>query len=174
LGTDPAFPVGLLLTRAGGPTPAPETLWLARVLGARLAQLCGGDQERRWSHERTVLLNLINAVTDPMLLTDTEGKLIVANVRAEKLFIAPDDASEGWRRAVALNNMLFSSSLIATSIEHGATSPREILLVDPIDGSDLLYELLLTSVRDPREGTRLVSILRNVTDLKKAMVEIEE
>ena len=53
-------------------------------------------------------------------------------------------------------------------------APREVLLVDPADGSDLLYELLSTSVSDPREGTAVVSILRNVTDLRRAMEEVAD
>jgi PAS domain-containing protein len=36
-----------------------------------------------------LLYSIINAVTDPILLTDTEGKLIIANALAERLFIAP-------------------------------------------------------------------------------------
>ena len=43
-----------------------------------------------------------------------------------------------------------------------------------MDGSDLLFELLSTVVADPREGTALVSILRNVSDLRRATEEIEE
>jgi PAS domain S-box-containing protein len=43
-----------------------------------------------------------------------------------------------------------------------------------VDGSDLLFELLSTITIDPREGTGVVSILRNVTDLRRATEEIEE
>ncbi|HXU89800.1 MAG TPA: ATP-binding protein, partial [Methylomirabilota bacterium] len=46
--------------------------------------------------------------------------------------------------------------------------------VDPSDGSDLLFELLSTITVDPREGTGIVSVLRNVTDLRRATEEIEE
>ena len=42
------------------------------------------------------------------------------------------------------------------------------------DGSDLLFELLSTVTEDPRHGTGVVSILRNVTDLRRASEEIEE
>ena len=84
-----------------------------------------------------------------------------------------EDESEGRRRAVALNNMLFSSALAQRAIA-GRAGRRELLLVDPVDGSDLLFELLSTAVTDPREGTGIVSILRNVTDLRRATEEIEE
>jgi signal transduction histidine kinase len=123
-----------------------------------------------------LLYSIINAVTDPILLTDTEGRLLIANTRAEKLFSAPDDASEGWRRAVGLNNMLFSAALSTTAVEERPAEParRELLLVDPLEGSDLVFELLSSRAKEERQGTYVVSVLRNVTDLAKAKEEIEE
>src|SRR5262249_58635266 len=44
----------------------------------------------------------------------------------------------------------------------------------PLEGSDLLFELLSSRARDERQGTYVVSILRNVTDLARAKEEIEE
>jgi len=55
-----------------------------------------------------------------------------------------------------------------------ATGRRELLLVDPIEGSDLLFELMSSRARDERQGTYVVSVLRNVTDLARAKDEIEE
>ena len=40
--------------------------------------------ETRFGQERTLLYSIINAVTDPILLTDTEGRLIIANARARE------------------------------------------------------------------------------------------
>jgi PAS domain S-box-containing protein len=130
--------------------------------------------ETRFGQERMLLYSIINAVTDPILLTDAEGKLIIANTHAEKLFAAPEDASEGWRRAVALNNMLFSAALSTSAVAHIELARRELLLVDPLEGSDLLFELLSSRAKDERQGTYVVSILRNVTDLARAKEEIEE
>ena len=121
-----------------------------------------------------LLYSIINAVTDPILLTDTEGKLIIANSHAEKLFAAPEEASEGWRRAAALNNMLFSAALSTSAVGMAEMARRELLLVDPLEGSDLLFELLSSRAKDERQGTYVVSILRNVTDLARAKEEIEE
>ncbi len=129
--------------------------------------------ETQYGQERMLLFNIINAVSDPVLLTDLEGQVIIANGLAEKLLVAPDDASEGWRRAVALNSMLFSAALSASAIEDGGAR-RELLLVDPLEGSDLVYELLSTPVRQKRQGSYVVSVLRDVTDLARAKVEIEE
>ena len=110
----------------------------------------------------------------PILLTDTEGKLIIANTHAEKLFAAPEDAGEGWRRAVGLNNMLFSAALSTSAMSESELARRELLLVDPLEGSDLLFELLSSRAKDERQGTYVVSVLRNVTDLARAKEEIEE
>jgi len=172
------YPVGLLLVAPSDPDVEAEAKWVAGLLGPRLTALRAAQRrlegERRILRERTLLYNIINAVSDPILLTDTEGRITVANARAEALLSAGEDESEGRRRAIALNNMLFSSALTRRAIEGAEPWRHELLLVDPIDGSDLLFELLSTVTVDPREGTGIVSILRNVTDLRRATQEIEE
>jgi PAS domain S-box-containing protein len=166
---------GLLLFRA--PSMTPDVYWLITVLGQKIDQVRGrgslAEEARKLRRERTLFFTIINAVTDPIMLTDTEGRLIVANARAEKLFAASEEESEGRRRAVELNNMLFSAALSRSAVE-GSPEARELLLVDPSDGSDLLFEVLSTTVEDPREGTGVVSVLRNITDLRRATEQIEE
>ncbi|HEU4366940.1 MAG TPA: ATP-binding protein [Methylomirabilota bacterium] len=172
------LPAGLLLVTPLTPAVVAEARWLGRVLGPRLAELVAArrreESGQRLQRERRLLSSIINAVTDPILLTDGEGRIIIANARAEALLATDDEQSEGRRRAVALNNMLFSAALTRRAIE-GAEAPRhEVPLVDPVDGSDLLFELLSTMTSDAREGTGIVSILRNVTDLQRATAELEE
>ena len=172
----PDRPVGMLLVNGTNAQPAAEVRWLCDVLGEKMARVHAlhAHAENVFAPERTLLYGIINAVTDPILLTDPEGKLIIANARAEKLFSAPEDASEGRRRAVTLNNMLFSAALATHAVENPEMSRRELLLVDPIEGSDLLFELLSSPMRDAHQGNAIVSILRNVTDLGRAMAEIQE
>jgi signal transduction histidine kinase len=167
---------GLMLVNAREPAVQAEVLWTARMLGKQVSRLLSRHTlaETRFGQERMLLYSIINAVTDPILLTDTEGKLIIANVHAEKLFAAPEDASEGWRRAVSLNNMLFSAALSTSAVTRVEATRRELLLVDPLEGSDLLFELMSSRARDERQGTYVVSILRNITDLAQAREEIEE
>jgi signal transduction histidine kinase len=167
---------GLLLVSGPGPQLDADTLWLGRTLGKQVSRLLSRQllAETRFGQERMLLYSIINAVTDPILLTDTEGKLIIANSHAEKLFAAPEEASEGWRRAVSLNNMLFSAALSTSAVGMAELARRELLLVDPLEGSDLLFELLSSRAKDERQGTYVVSILRNVTDLARAKEEIEE
>jgi PAS domain S-box-containing protein len=166
---------GLLLLRA--PAITADINWLVMVLGQKIDQVRGrgslAEEARKLRRERTLFFTIINAVTDPIMLTDTDGRLIVANARAEKLFAASEEESEGRRRAIELNNMLFSAALSRSAVE-GHPEARELLLVDPSDGSDLLFEVLSTAVEDPREGTGIVSVLRNITDLRRATEQIEE
>ena len=165
---------GLLLTSSTGRELTPEVTWLAGLLSKQVTRILSRQTLAESRQERMLLYSIINAVTDPILLTDTEGKLIIANSHAEKLFAAPEDASEGWRRAVALNNMLFSAALSTSAVTDLEMARREVLLVDPLEGSDLLFELLSSRAKDERQGTYVVSILRNVTDLARAKEEIEE
>ena len=168
--------LGLLLLRAATPV-TPDIEWLASVLGQKIDQIHGrgsvAAEARKLRRERALFYTIINSVTDPILLTDTEGRLIVANARAENLFAAAEEANEGRRRAIELNNMLFSAALSRTVVENPSEA-RELLLVDPSDGSDLLFEVLSNIVDDPREGTGIVSVLRNITDLRRATEQIEE
>ncbi len=165
---------GLLLVSSRGPELHHDVVWLANLLAKQVSRLLSRQTLAETRQERMLLYSIINAVTDPILLTDTEGKLIIANSHAEKLFAAPEDASEGWRRAVALNNMLFSAALSTSAVADIELARRELLLVDPLEGSDLLFELLSSRAKDERQGTYVVSILRNVTDLARAKEEIEE
>jgi len=169
--------LGVLLVNPVLPRVVREARWVADVLGPRIAHLRAyrgyAENQRRLDRDRNLLQGVIDAVSDPILLTDTEGRMLIANNAAERLFAAKEGESEGRQRAVALNNMLFSAAL-----SWSAASPepirRELLLVDPNEGSDLLFELISALVTDTTHGTGVVSILRNVTDLRRATEEIEE
>jgi signal transduction histidine kinase len=157
---------------------APEAKWAAELLGQKIARLRSTaavvEGGHRLQRERELLLNIINASPDPILLTDPEGRMIISNARADALFSTKEGESEGRHRAVALNNMLFSAALSQQAIDESGAVRRELLLVSPSEGSDLLFELLSSVVQHPREGTCVVSILRNVTDLRAATEQIEE
>ena len=124
----------------------PSCAWFTSVFGQKLDQIrrqqALAEGDRQQGRERSLLYSIINAVTDPILLTDTEGRLLIANARALTLFTASEEESEGRRGAVRMNNMLLSSALSRKAIEETGAARRELLLVDPVDGSDLLFELL--------------------------------
>jgi signal transduction histidine kinase len=174
--SDEAF--GLLLIRGAAAHLRSELAWFGALFGQKLDQILRQqaltEGDRKQGRERSLLYSIINAVTDPILLTDPEGRLLIANPRALTLFTATEEESEGRRGAVRLNNMLLSSALSSKAIEETGATRRELLLVNPADGSDLLFELLSTVTEDPRHGTGVVSVLRNVSDLRRAGEEIEE
>ncbi len=167
---------GLLLT--GSAQSTDDLAWFSAVLGQKLDQILRqkelADGDHRHGRERSLLYSIINAVSDPILLTDTEGRLLIANARALSLFTSSEEESEGRRGAVRMNNMLLSSGLSSKALEESGAARRELVLVNPVDGSDLVFELLSTATEDPRHGTGIVSILRNVTDLRRAGEEIED
>src|SRR5207237_6700612 len=53
-------------------------------------------------------------------------------------------------------------------VERGARTPaREVRLVEPIEGDELIYEVITTPATNYRVGMRgTVSVLKNVTDIR--------
>jgi PAS domain S-box-containing protein len=144
---------------------------LARI--AELEQVRSGQRESE--RQRELLTSLVNALPDPVLITDEENNILLENRRAESLFSASEDDSEGRRRAVDINNLLFSSFLTRSAFGGGAEGDsRELNLVDPTEGNDLLFEVLSTALPLSLVGAKtMVSVLRDVTDLKRATTELE-
>jgi PAS domain S-box-containing protein len=169
-------PLGLLLIEGDEPDLDDNVLWFADVLGEkfRILRLRNLTADPGVDRERHLLYSIINAVTDPILLTDEGGKLIIGNMRAEQLFAFRPEESEGRRRAVEINNLFFSSALAGRLVEGSGSTAREVILVDPEDGSDLLFELLTSRMSLERDASAVVSVLRNVTDLGRARQELEE
>lgn len=121
------------------------------------------------AQERALLWRLVDAVTDATLFTNCEGQLLIANARARQLFVAGEDASPGHRRAVELNQRLLATALASSAT--GAASAvrrRELSLVDPVEGTDLLFELVCTPAQEPGGPSGVVCVLRNMTDLGHA------
>jgi PAS domain S-box-containing protein len=128
----------------------------------------------RMRREHDLLMSIVNGLPDPVLITDAENNIVVENRRANTLFSAGEGDSEGRRRAIEINNLLFSSFLTRSTIGGADPNGRELNLVDPTEGGDLLFEVLCSPVPAglATEGATM-SVLRNVTDLKKAAVELE-
>ena len=125
--------------------------------------------------ERGLLRLLVDAVTDPILFTHQEGHVLIANARARQLFVADESASEGHRRAVELNQHVFHTALLSSTT--GGASParrRDVSLVDPVEGTDLLFELVCTPAQEPGSPPGHVCVLRNVTALGRATQALGE
>ncbi len=169
-------PLGLLLVESDEPDIDDDVLWFAEILGEKLqnVRLRNVTADPGVDRERHLLYSIINSVTDLILLTDESGKLIIGNLRAEQLFAIRAEDSEGRRRAVEINNLFFSSALAGRLVEEALPVAREVILVDPEDGSDLMFELLTSRMSLERATSAVASVLRNVTDLGRARQELEE
>jgi PAS domain S-box-containing protein len=152
-----------------------EARFACRLLSQRLAALRYRRQRfeiHRRQRELAWHSGILEAVTDPVLLSDASGRVVFANRSAEALLSTEEGMSEGRRRAVALNNMLFSASLAPSA---GSDARRlELPLVDPIDGRDLLFERLSTGLDLGGGEKGSVTVLRDVTDLRRAAQALEE
>jgi PAS domain S-box-containing protein len=129
----------------------------------------------RATKERDRLTSIIDSLPDPIVITNAANDIIVQNARAERLLNTRESDSEGRRRAVEVNNLLFTSYLARAVMTGGLQSgPRELNLVDPGEGTDLLFEVLAHPLGGGDEGAGAVlSVLRDVTDLRRAGHELE-
>jgi PAS domain S-box-containing protein len=172
--------LGALILDPGGQelpelSPVEEIL---RYVGPPLARLAELDEFRQSStqldQQRLLLRAILDALPDPVLITDAQNSILLENRRAEAVLTTHEGDSEGRRRAVEINNLLLSSFLTRSVIAGADTGARELNLVDPTEGGDLLFEVLTTALPQPlaEEGS-VVSVLRDVTDLKRASTELE-
>ncbi len=120
----------------------------------------------------TQMQTVMESMTDPVILTDPQHRVITQNKAAERYFRLPDDVSEGRARAVELNNLLFSAALSSMAVS-GNDSSRDMTLVDAIEGDEVLFEAVSApSFAPDGRRTGMVSVLRDVTDLRRADEEL--
>src|SRR5450432_2024896 len=115
---------------------------------------------------------VMQSMADPVILTDTQNRVMMQNCAAERFFKVPDEMSEGLIRAVELNNMLFSAAL-SSMLVMGNDAHRDLTLVDAIEGEEMLFEAVSAPTYGP-DGIQLgtVTVMRDVTDLRRADQEL--
>ncbi|MDT4969139.1 MAG: hypothetical protein QOJ64_3876 [Acidobacteriota bacterium] len=125
------------------------------------------QRERQWVE------SIMKSVADPIVLTDLDNQILLQNRRAEDLFSGSTDAGEGKRRALKMNDLLFSAYLSSAAVSSSEVVQRDITLVDPLEGSDIHFEVISTPALNAKgERLGLVSIFRDVTDLREANEEL--
>jgi len=153
----------------------------AALAGPVLARMAAVEEFRlstsRLDQQREMLTTIMNSLPDPIVIINVERDIVLQNQRAEHLLSTGDKDSEGRRRAVEINNLLFTSHLSKAAMgskETGAGS-RELNLVDPDEGTDLLFEVLTHQLGSGSgvHGGSTVTVLRDVTDLRRASNELE-
>lgn len=115
---------------------------------------------------------VMQSMADPVILTDTQHRVIMQNRAAERFFKVPDEMTEGLIRAVELNNLLFSAAL-SSMLVSGSDSHRDLTLVDAIEGEEMLFEAVSAPTYGP-DGIQIgtVTVMRDVTDLRRADQEL--
>jgi PAS domain S-box-containing protein len=157
-----------------------EVMHAASMAGPVLSRMAAVEEFRlstnRLDQQREMLTAIVNSLPDPIVIINSEHAIVVQNKRAEHLLSTTDKDSEGRRRAVEINNLLFTSHLSKAAMGASESAgARELNLVDPDEGADLLFEVLthdLGGLEGAQAGST-VSVLRDVTDLRRAANELE-
>ena len=155
-----------------------ELTMMAGSILARLSSLeWWREQGERLQRERDRLTLMVDSLPDAVVITDAANDIVAQNRRAEHLLAFGEEDSPGRRRAVEMNNLLFTSFLSRAAMVGGGprgSEGRELSLVDPDEGGDLLFEVLAHPLGE-RVGPEdaVLSVLRDVTDLRRASHELE-
>jgi PAS domain S-box-containing protein len=178
---DPGARLGVLYVGASENNIDPISLKLLKRFADRVGVIASLaiNQERlvntvtKLQRERQWTESIMKSVADPIVLTDLDNEILLQNRRAEELFSGSANAGEGKRRALKLNDLLFSAYLSSATVSSMEVIQRDITLVDPIEGSDIHFEVISTPAANARgEPLGLVSIFRDVTDLREANEEL--
>jgi PAS domain S-box-containing protein len=155
---------------------------LTMMAGSILARLASfewwRDQGERLQRDRDRLTLMVDSLPDAVVITNAANDIVAQNRRSEYLLAFGEDDSPGRRRAVEMNNLLFTSFLSRAAMvgtgSRGGSEGRELSLVDPDEGGDLLFEVLAHPLGE-RVGPEdaVLSVLRDVTDLRRASHELE-
>ncbi|HEY0365055.1 MAG TPA: ATP-binding protein [Pyrinomonadaceae bacterium] len=178
---EPGGRVGVLYVGANQEAVDSESLTLIKRFAERIGIVASlaSHQERlvstvsKLQRERQWIESIMKSVADPIVLTDLDNQILLQNRRAEELFSGSATAGEGKRRALKMNDLLFSAYLSSATVSSSEVIQRDITLVDPIEGSDIHFEVISTPAANSRgEPLGLVSIFRDVTDLREANEEL--
>jgi PAS domain S-box-containing protein len=178
---EPGARIGVLYVGAHQESIDAESLTLIKRFAERIGIVASlaAHQERlvstvtKLQRERQWIESIMKSVADPIVLTDLDNQILLQNRRAEELFSGSANAGEGKRRALKMNDLLFSAYLSSATVSSSEVIQRDITLVDPIEGSDIHFEVISTPAANARgEPLGLVSIFRDVTDLREANEEL--
>src|SRR2546430_811008 len=169
----------LLLAQLGKDTAGPrleQLRKLAERANGYLARLFKIEHYFNRMRDMEVTISRLSAVmqsmADPVIFTDDQHRVVIQNRAAERFFRVPEGIGDGGRRAVALNNLLFSAALSSMMVS-GEDTSRDLTLVDVIEGEEVLFEAVCAPTQS-MDGTRtgMVTVMRDVTDLRRADMEV--
>src|SRR6267154_4798987 len=117
------------------------------------------------------MTTVMESMADPVILTDNQHRVIIKNRAAERIFRVPEGISEGGKRAVEFNNLLFSAAL-SSMVVSASDSSRDLTLVDVMEGEEVLFEAVCAPTYVGQTRTGMVTVMRDVTDLRRADQEV--
>jgi PAS domain S-box-containing protein len=173
-------PIGVVLLSKGAPASDADVQALAPFAtqaGSLLVQARDAAELRQGGEAHAVekewLWWMVNAFADPVVVTDEQNELVLANHSAELLFKSGNDDSAGKAHAISMNNFLFTAALSTWNLQSATERTRELTLVDPIEGDELIFEVITSPATNYRIGSKgVVSVLKNVTDLRHVTQEL--
>jgi signal transduction histidine kinase len=153
----------------------------ATQAGAALVRASDVERLRDSSEQHAVqkewLFWMINGFADPVILCNADNDILLQNLRAETLFKANPDDSPGKSRAIWMNNFLFTAALSTSVLEQNPAgrATNDLTLVDPIEGTELLFEMRTMPATNYFNGARgTVAVLTNITDLRQATEQVTQ
>jgi signal transduction histidine kinase len=159
-----------------GATALAELGELIELANRYLSRLVKGEHYYNRMRDMEITIaqmgTVMQSMADPVILTDTQHRVIMQNKAAERFFKVPDEMTEGLVRAVELNNLLFSAAL-SSMLVSGSESHRDLTLVDAIEGEEMLFEAVSAPTYGA-DGMQIgtVTVMRDVTDLRHADQEL--
>lgn len=175
--------IGVVLLSKEGEISDKDLEWLTPFTSQAGATLARAREVAllRTSNEQSAIENewlwwMVDSVSDPIVVTDEQNDIIRQNRPAELIFRDAPEDSEGKRNAIRMNNFLFTAALSSARLApDGAGTSRELTLVDPIEGADLVFEMISRPAHHFRLNTTgVVSVLKNISDLRHAAEELTE
>ena len=164
------------LGRDTGPARLEQLRNLAERANGYLARLFKIEHYFNRMRDMEVTISRLSAVmqsmADPVIFTDDQHRVVIQNRAAERFFRVPEGIGDGGRRAVELNNLLFSAALSSMMVS-GRDTSRDLTLVDVMEGEEVLFEAVCAPTQSS-DGTRtgMVTVMRDVTDLRRADMEV--
>jgi signal transduction histidine kinase len=164
------------ITKDTSPSRLEQLRNLAERANSYLARLFKIEHYFNRMRDMEVTISRLSAVmqsmADPVIFTDDQHRVVIQNRAAERFFRVPEGIGDGGRRAVELNNLLFSAALSSMMVS-GKDTSRDLTLVDVMEGEEVLFEAVCAPTQSS-DGTRtgMVTVMRDVTDLRRADMEV--
>lgn len=109
------------------------------------------------------LLEMLNDIPTPVLVAQQDNKIVYMNRHASELFNSLPEDSSGKRRAAELNSFLFTTFLSSFFLSDTSLAGRELTLVDTIEGSEYLFEVLCRPVSGQNATSLICCVFIDVT-----------